>query len=112
MSEIAQTPEKVQQRINAFLDTYPRAGYTFDHLVLGDQNLDYESIEFCLQRERIESWFGASVMDLKREFNNPGDFFYEVGQLIELKDETIKLLKWLHTLPESLLEATEQLYNG
>jgi len=80
------------------------AGYTFDHIVLGDYNLGDGSIDFCLQNDVIMDWF-YDQYNHGLSMNYLSDNVWENHQWYELVDATtliITFLEWLKTIPETV----------
>lgn len=77
------------------------AGYTFDHIALGDFNLSDGNIDFCLEPTRILDWlldqFPYEERKDRQTFND-----YHV---LDVRDKTeatqliVSFLKWLKTIP-------------
>lgn len=44
--------DSIQAMIDAFLAVYPNARYSWAHIALDDDNLDDESIDWCIEQAR------------------------------------------------------------
>ncbi len=58
------------QKIEAFTDYGPAAGiagFTFDHIVLGDFNLGDGHIKYCLSNEAILGWLKQQIAEFDEE---------------------------------------------
>jgi len=83
------------RKIEEFIDK-PRllaAGYTFDHIVLGDLNLGDEDIRYCLSNESILSWLERQISYYK-EGLGVADSLYWYTLIIEAAE----IASFLHEL--------------
>jgi hypothetical protein len=79
------------------------AGYTFDHIVLGDFNINRASIEFCLAS--MKSWVVNAIQELPDESTPP----YYLSEVLRLSVDTYDLLVELWHYDDALLAEVSEL---
>jgi len=116
------TAQEVLNRIDSFCKEYRTThiipGYEFEHVVLGDYNLDRDFFESAIKR--IPGWKEEKLKDAQRAkdwmTDSPVYTEFELGlikqEIDAYAEAAMKFLQWLGTIPEQVLIDAEWLEHG
>lgn len=88
---------ELKERINEFTTLYPRAEFSFAHVVLSDYNLSDGHITDCLDREKALEWVARA---LDEEMDQ-----YAWWLVYEEMAAICKFLHWLLSIDEDVRKA-------
>jgi hypothetical protein len=79
-------------------------GYCFDHIALGDYNLDDSDIKWCMADERVNDHLISQYTQLDEEHSDHTSDEtgrnYQYWQLVDGTQWVMNFLQWVLTIPE------------